>query len=97
MNPTACSREAGADVSTQKTEQPEDDENYDDSPQHEISPFEVLAEYGDLNCALMADHPKNGLVSFDQRTTSGHNLSYSEQTSATSINWRVSVSATWGS
>ncbi len=44
MDPTACFRKAWADVSTQKTEQPQDDENYDDSPKHEITPFDVLAK-----------------------------------------------------
>jgi hypothetical protein len=40
MDPTACFREAWAYVSTQKAEQPQYYQNYDDSPQHEISPFE---------------------------------------------------------
>ena len=40
MDPAACFREAWANASTQKAEQPQDDQNYDDSPQHEISPFE---------------------------------------------------------
>ena len=44
MDPAACFRKACIDVSTQETEQPQDDENYDDSPQHEITPSEVLAE-----------------------------------------------------
>jgi hypothetical protein len=39
VNPIACLWEAGADVSTEKAEQPQDDQNYNDSPQHEISPF----------------------------------------------------------
>ena len=40
VNPTACAREAWADVSTEKAEQPQDDQNHDDNPQHKISPFE---------------------------------------------------------
>jgi hypothetical protein len=39
MDPTACLREAWAYVSTEEAEQPQDEQNYDDSPQHEISPF----------------------------------------------------------
>jgi len=39
MDPTACLREAGADVPAEKAKKPQDDQNYDDSPQHEISPF----------------------------------------------------------
>jgi hypothetical protein len=39
MDPTSESREAWADVPTEKAEQPQYDQNYDDSPQHEISPF----------------------------------------------------------
>jgi hypothetical protein len=39
MNPTACLREAWNYASTEKAEQPQDHQNYDNSPQHEISPF----------------------------------------------------------
>jgi hypothetical protein len=45
MDPTACFRETWAYVSTQKAEQPQDQQNYNDSPQHEISPFERFAQY----------------------------------------------------
>jgi hypothetical protein len=44
MDPISCFRKAWADVSAQKTEQPQDDENYDDGPKHEITPFDDLAE-----------------------------------------------------
>jgi hypothetical protein len=40
MNPTAGLREPGTDVPAEKAEQPQDYQDYDDSPQHEISPFE---------------------------------------------------------
>jgi hypothetical protein len=40
VNPTAEAREAGTDIPTEKAEQPQDYQNYDDRPQHEISPFE---------------------------------------------------------
>jgi len=40
MDPTAGLWEPWADIPTEKAEQPQDDKNYDDSPQHEISPFE---------------------------------------------------------
>jgi hypothetical protein len=39
MDPAASLREAGADIPAKSTEQPEDEQNYDDGPQHEISPF----------------------------------------------------------
>jgi hypothetical protein len=39
MDPTACSGETGNDVPAQKTEQPQDYKNDDNSPQHKISPF----------------------------------------------------------
>jgi hypothetical protein len=39
VDPTACLRDAGADVRTQKAEQPQDYKNYDDGIQHEVSPF----------------------------------------------------------
>jgi hypothetical protein len=39
MNPTAGLREPWADVPTEKAKQPQNDYNYDDSPQHKISPF----------------------------------------------------------
>jgi hypothetical protein len=39
MEPTACSQEIWVKISTHKTEQPQDNENDDDSPQHEITPF----------------------------------------------------------
>jgi hypothetical protein len=42
MNPTAASRKTRADVRPEKAEQPQDKQDYDDSPQHEISPFERL-------------------------------------------------------
>ena len=40
VNPIAGAWEAWTYVSTQKAEQPQDKQNYDDCPQHEISPFE---------------------------------------------------------
>jgi hypothetical protein len=40
MDPTARLREARAYVPTEKAEQPQHYQNYDNSPQHEISPFE---------------------------------------------------------
>jgi len=40
MDPTAGLREAWADSATEKAEQPQDDQDYNDSPQHEVSPFE---------------------------------------------------------
>jgi hypothetical protein len=40
MNPTAGAREPWTNVPSEKSEQPQYDQNYDDSPQHEISPFE---------------------------------------------------------
>jgi hypothetical protein len=39
MNPAACLREAWTYVPTEKAEQPQYYQNYDDGPQHEISPF----------------------------------------------------------
>lgn len=69
MDPTACPRKAWADVPTQKAEQPEDDENYDDCPKHEITPFDVLAEYEYLNGGLTDDHHENGPVHVVQQTT----------------------------
>jgi hypothetical protein len=39
MDPTSSARKPWADIRTQETEQPQNDKNYDDSPQHEISPF----------------------------------------------------------
>jgi hypothetical protein len=40
MDPTAGFREAWADSPAEKAEQPQYYQDYDDSPQHEISPFE---------------------------------------------------------
>lgn len=40
MDPAACLRETWTDAPTEITEQPQNYQNYDDSPQHEISPFE---------------------------------------------------------
>jgi hypothetical protein len=42
VNPAAGSREAGTDVRTEKAEQPQDEQDDDDCPQHEISPLEWL-------------------------------------------------------
>jgi hypothetical protein len=39
MNPSAGAREAWANARTDKAKQPQNDENDDDCPQHEISPF----------------------------------------------------------
>jgi hypothetical protein len=38
MDPIAGARHSWADIPAQKAEQPQDDENYDDGPQHKISP-----------------------------------------------------------
>jgi len=38
VDPPACFWETWAYVRTQKAEQPQDDENYDDGVQHDISP-----------------------------------------------------------
>ena len=40
VDPTASAREAWTYVPTEETEQPQYYENHDNSPQHEISPFE---------------------------------------------------------
>jgi len=40
MDPGAGAREARTDVPTEIAKQPQDYENYDDGPQHEIFPFE---------------------------------------------------------
>jgi hypothetical protein len=40
VNPTADLREARKHAPTEKAEQPKYEQNYDDRPQHEISPFE---------------------------------------------------------
>jgi hypothetical protein len=40
MDPTAGARKAWAYVPAQKAKQPQYDQNDNDSPQHEISPFE---------------------------------------------------------
>jgi hypothetical protein len=45
MDPTACTRQSWAYIPTQETEQPKYYKNYDDSPQHEISPFGRFALY----------------------------------------------------
>jgi hypothetical protein len=47
MDPTACLRKAWTYVTTEKAKQPQNYENHDDSPQHEISPFERIAKYDD--------------------------------------------------
>jgi hypothetical protein len=39
MDPTACLRETWTDTPTEKAEKSQDHQNYDNSPQHEISPF----------------------------------------------------------
>ena len=44
MDPTAGTWEPWAYVPTQETEQPQYYKNYNDSPQHEISPFERFAQ-----------------------------------------------------
>jgi hypothetical protein len=38
MNPTACLGETWNYAPAEKAEQPQDHQNYDNSPQHEISP-----------------------------------------------------------
>ena len=40
VNPIAGTREARTDVPAEKAEQPQDEQDNNDSPQHEISPFE---------------------------------------------------------
>jgi hypothetical protein len=40
VNPIARARESWTYVPTEKAEQPQDYQNYDNGPQHEISPFE---------------------------------------------------------
>jgi hypothetical protein len=45
MDPTAGLREAWADATTEKAEQPQDYQNYDDCPYHKISPFELDATW----------------------------------------------------
>jgi len=42
MYPITGLRDALTDVPAEKAEHPQDDKNDDDSPQHEISPFEYL-------------------------------------------------------
>jgi hypothetical protein len=44
VNPTARFWEAGTNVPTEKADQPKDYKNYDDRPQHKISPFECSIE-----------------------------------------------------
>ena len=39
MDPIACLWEPWAQVTTEKAEQPQYKQNYDDSPQHKIFPF----------------------------------------------------------
>jgi len=39
MDPTACLRDPCTYVPAEKAEQPQDYKNYDDCPQHEITPF----------------------------------------------------------
>jgi hypothetical protein len=39
VNPTAGTREPWAYVPTKEAKQPQYKENYDDSPQHDVSPF----------------------------------------------------------
>lgn len=48
MDPTACFRKSRTNVPTEKAEQPQYYQDYDDSPQHEISPFELFAQYSDF-------------------------------------------------
>jgi rubredoxin len=40
VNPATNFREARADSTTEKAKQPKHEQNDDDSPQHEIAPFE---------------------------------------------------------
>jgi hypothetical protein len=40
MDPIASAWETWTDVSTEKAEQPQHEQNYDDGPNHEISPIE---------------------------------------------------------
>jgi hypothetical protein len=44
MNPTACLRKTWTYIPTEKAEQPQNKQNYNNSPQHEISPFERLVK-----------------------------------------------------
>jgi hypothetical protein len=45
MDPTASLRDPWTDVRPKITEQPQDQQNDDDSPQHEISPYKRYEEY----------------------------------------------------
>jgi hypothetical protein len=47
MNPTTGLREARADVSTEKAKQPEDEQDNNNGPQHEISPFQQFVRHGE--------------------------------------------------
>jgi hypothetical protein len=40
MDPAACFWKSWTNVPTEKAEQPQDNQDHDDGPQHEISPFE---------------------------------------------------------
>ena len=44
MDPTACAWEIWTYIPAEKAEQPQNYQNDDDSPQHEISPFNALLE-----------------------------------------------------
>jgi hypothetical protein len=43
MDPTACLWKTWHNAPAEKAKQPQDDQNYDDSPDHNISPFERFA------------------------------------------------------
>ena len=46
VNPITGARHPGTDVPTQKAEQPQDQKNDDDSPQHDISPLRMVGDTG---------------------------------------------------
>ncbi len=41
VHPIASARETRTDISAESAEQPQDKQDYDDCPQHEISPFRL--------------------------------------------------------
>jgi hypothetical protein len=49
VNPTANLRKVWADPAAEKAEQPQDNQDYDNGPQHDISPFECSS-----GCHLVA-------------------------------------------
>jgi hypothetical protein len=66
VNPIAGLREAWTDSSTEKAEQPQDEQDYDDGPQHDVSPFERP-----IGCCRLPDR-----VTADQKVQQVENSSY---------------------